>query len=142
MNLVDDDGIPVDFFQVGTVLRGLERVEGDNDAWEVRKRVAGSRQLLTDLLDAHRVQAHERDGKPRPHLLLHLFHDVLRRDDKNALAAPAPDELGEDHTHLERLTQTDRVGDEHARAQVVIAECLSHRCVLILQRVHQHVRGH
>src|SRR5699024_8431286 len=78
VNLVDDDGIPVDFFQVGAVLRGLERVEGDNHAWEVRKRVAGSRQLLPDLLDAYRVQAHERDGKPRPHLLLHLFHDVLR----------------------------------------------------------------
>ena len=125
--------------QVGQVLVALERVDRDDDALEVAERVAGGGQLLPDPLDPERVQPDERDREPRPHLALHLLEDVPGRDDQDPLAAPAPDQLGQDHADLQRLAEPDRVGEQDARAQVRLVQRLADGGLLVAERVGEHV---
>ena len=116
VRLVDDDGVPPLLAQARVVAVGLQRVDRDDHALEVGERVAGGRQLLPDPLDAGRVQPHERQREPRPHLVLHLLQHVPRRDDEDALAPAPPDQLGEDHADLEGLAEPDGVGQQDAGA--------------------------
>ena len=60
------------------------------------------------------------------------------RDDEDALAAAAADQLGEDHADLERLAEADRVGEQDARAQVLRVERLAHGRLLVGERVGEH----
>ena len=64
--------------QVRRVAVALQRVDRDDHPLVVGERVAGGRQLLPDPLDAGRVQPHERQREPRPHLVLHLLQHVPR----------------------------------------------------------------
>lgn len=142
VDLIDDHGIPADLLQLRAILRRLERVHGDDDAWEVGKGVLRCRQFLADLLDALAVQAHQRDGETRPQFLLELLHDVLGRDDEDALSPAAADELRQDHADLQRLAQTDGIREQNARADALIGERRLHGGELIIQRVRQHLRGY
>lgn len=62
----------------------------------------------------------QRDGKARPQLLLELLHDVLRRNDEDALSPAAADELCQDHADFQRLAQTHGICKQHARADALI----------------------
>ena len=82
-----------------------------------------------------RVEAHERDGEARPELVLELLEDRPGGDDEDPLAAPAADELGEDHADLERLAEADAVGDEQPRPGLL--ERHRDRALLVLELVQQ-----
>ena len=90
----------------------LERVDGDDDPIEVVERVHARRDLGLHPLDAHRVQAHERDREAAPKLLLELRQDRLHCDDKDASATPSSDEFGEQHANLDRLPESHAVGHQ------------------------------
>ena len=127
VDLIHDHGIPADLLQLRAVLRALQRVHGDDNPREIRERIAASRQFLADLLNAVRIQAHQRDGETRPEFLLKLLHDVLRGDHQDALTAAAADELCEDHADFQSFTQADGVGNEHAGAEVIVGKSFLHR---------------
>src|SRR6266511_1157194 len=74
--------------------------------------VAGGGDLLADPLDALGVEPDQGNREARPQLVLELLEDVPGSDHQDAVAAPAPHQLGEHHADLERLAQADRVGDE------------------------------
>ena len=107
VGFVDDDCVPVLAFEVGAVLFVLLGVNGDDGALEKGKRIARRGELLTHALTAGRVEANERQGEPRPHLVLHLFEHVVRRHDEDAVAAAATHELGQHHGSAD----TDRDAD-------------------------------
>lgn len=67
--------------------------------------------------------------------MLELLEDVPRRDHQDPLAPPPPDQLGEDHPHLERLAQAHGIRDEQARPDV--RERLVDRPLLVLQVVEE-----
>ena len=98
-------------------LEVLERVDRDDDPLVVGERVAGGRDLLADPLDALGVEPDQGDRETGPQLVLELLEDVPRGDHQDALAAAAPDQLGEDHADLERLAEADRVGDQQPRPE-------------------------
>ena len=136
--LVDDDGIPVDRLEAVAVLAGvLQRIDRDDHPLVIRERIAAGRDLLANALDAHRVQTNQWDGEARPQFVLELLQDVLRRDDQDAVAPAASDQLREDHPDFERLAQADGVGDEQAGLQRF--ECHLCRPPLVRQRVEQGV---
>ena len=101
VRLVDDDRVPVHGVEVLAVpALVLERVDGDDDPLVVGERVAASRDLPLDPVDADRVQADERDREPGPQLELELLEDLLRGDDEDPVAAAAADQLGQDEADL------------------------------------------
>src|SRR5690625_5018300 len=73
MRFVDDYSVPSTALQMRPVPWSLERVARNECSVEVGKRGARSRASVTDRLDTHREQAHKRQGKARPHLVLHLL---------------------------------------------------------------------
>ena len=111
--------IPAHLFQLRAALRGLERIHGHDDAREVSKGVLRCRQLLANLLNALAIQTDQRDGEERLQLLLELLHNVLRRNDGDALSPTAADELRQDHANLQCLTQANSICEQHARANAL-----------------------
>ncbi len=55
--------------------------------------------------------------------VLELFEDVARGDDEDLVALAAADQLRQDHPDLERLAETDGVGDQQAGAEAGRAPC-------------------
>ena len=141
MRLVDDDGVPVHVVEVlAEAAHVLQRVDGDDDPLVVRERVAASRDLPLDSLDADRVQADERDREPRPQFQLELLKDLLRGDDEDAVAASPSDELGEDEADLQGLAESHDVREEDARPQVLEGEFGG--ALLVGERVEKEAVGH
>ena len=66
---------------------------------------------------------------------------MARADDEDAFTTATADELGQNHAALERLTETDRVGQQNAGAQMFRVEGLLHGGVLIRQRICQGAVG-
>ena len=122
--LVDDDGVPVTVVQVLLVLLLLlQGVDGDNDLVEVVEGVLVRRDLRLDPLDAHRVEADQRDGEAGPELGLELGEDALEGDDQDALAAAAPDELREQDADLDGLAEADAVRHQDAGTELAQGLC-------------------
>ena len=141
VDLVDDDGVPLHVAQLRPELRRFQGVDGDNDPGEVGERVTGSRQLLTDFLDTHRIQADQWNGEPGPELLLELLHDVLRGDDEDTFTPATPDQLREDHADLQGLTQSHRVRQENTGAHVRRVQRPVYRRQLVVQWISEHAGG-
>ena len=71
--------------------------------------------------------------------MLELFEDVARGDDEDLVALAAADQLRQDHPDLERLAETDRVGDQQARAET--GQRLVGGAALVLEAVQELVLG-
>ena len=120
---------------VPVAARVLERVDRDDDPLVVGERVAGGGDLLADPLDALGVEPDQGNREARPQLVLELLEDVPGSDHQDAVAAPAPHQLGEHHADLERLAQADRVGDEQPWPQRL--ERSLDRAALVLELVEE-----
>ena len=98
--------------------RVLDRVDRDDDAVEVRERVAAGRDPLPKSLDALGVQSDKRYARAAPELVLDLVEDVARDDGEDPRRAAAALELGQQHCDLDRLAEPDRVRHEQARLKL------------------------
>jgi len=133
--LVDHDRVPVALLEEPAILLVLlERVDRDDHAVEVEKRVVVGRDLALHALQAHRVEAHQRDGEARPELLLKLLEHALQRHHQDAAPAPAPDQLREEDSDFDGLAEAHGVGDEEARAR--LRERLGRGHELVARAVH------
>ncbi len=120
VGFVDDDGVPMDVLQPRPVAaRVLQRVHGDDHTLVIGERVASGRDPPLDAGDARAVQADQREGEPRPHLVLELFQDGCGRDDEDAFASAPADQFAEQHSDLQGLAQPHHVTDQEARTQRV-----------------------
>ncbi len=96
MGLIDDDDVPIAFFEVDAEIAFLFQGVHRNDGLIVIVEWVGvSRNILADALDAGAVEAHERNGEARPQLLLELSHHGLRCDNEDAFAFAETDRIGE-----------------------------------------------
>jgi hypothetical protein len=77
------------------------------------------------------------NGCAGPQLELHLLQHVPERYHKNPLAAASTNQLRQDHPDLQRLAETDGVGQQDARSELVRIERLAHRGQLVGQRICQ-----
>ena len=110
---VDDDDIPVALLQVLAVFEVLfERVDGDDGAIKVVKRVVVGRYGVADTLQANRVEPGERDGKALPHFALKLRQHRFHREHQNALATVATDQFGDQYAGANGFAQADRIGNQ------------------------------
>ena len=98
MAFIYDDNVPPCQAEVIAVLQiGFQRVHRNDGPVEVVEGVVIRRNQVPNALQSHRVESNERNGKSRPPFLLELREHALLGDHKDALAAPALDELrGED----------------------------------------------
>ena len=142
VRLVDDHRVPGVLAQVGREPVLLEGVHRDDHPVEVGEGVAGRRQFLLDPLHPDRVEPHERDREPAPHLVLHLLQHVAGANDQDALTASASDQLRQDHADLERLAQPDRVGQQQPGPDRFGTQRPPDGRMLVLQRVCEGVHGY
>lgn len=98
--------------------RVLQRVDGHDDPPIKAERVPRGGQLLPDPLDPLGVQPHQRDGEPRPQLVLELLQHRPRGHYQDPLAPATLDQFGQHDADLQRLPEPDRIGDQHPGAQV------------------------
>ena len=117
VDLVDHDDVPLHLLQLRPILRLLKSVHRHDHPGEIRERIPARRQLLPHLLNAHRVQAHQRNGEPRPHLLLELLQHMPRSHHENPRTPTAANQLRDDHSDLEGLAQADGVGKQNPCAK-------------------------
>jgi hypothetical protein len=141
VGLVNDYRVPVQLAELGPVAGAFQRIHRDDGALVVREGIARGRDFLPDLLDAGGVEADERQGKPAPELMLHLFQHVARGNDEDAFAAAAFDQLAEDHADLEGLAEAHRVRDQDARPDVLGVQGLRDGDLLVLEVPRQHAGG-
>ncbi len=64
---------------------------------------------------------------------------MLRRDHQDPLAAPASDQLREEHPDLQRLAETHHVRDQYPRLRVLHRQCQLRRPQLVDLLVHEEV---
>ena len=123
VGLVDDHRVPAGVLEeVAVAADVLEGVDGDDDAVVDLEGVLVGRDAQAQLGDARGVQPHERDVEAVPQLRLELGEHGLAGEHQDAVAAAAPDQLGEDHPHLDGLAEADRVGEQQPRAELVEGE--------------------
>lgn len=115
VGLVDDDDVPVGILQIGAVFGILlKRIHGDDAFVKIMERIVVGGDLLPYTVQAHRIQAGQRDGKTGPQFFLELGHHAFDRDHKDASAPAATDELGQQYAALQRFTQAHGIRDEQA----------------------------
>ena len=136
LRLVDDDDVPIRVLEmraVGDVV--LQRIDGDDRLVVIKEWVVVRRELGADLADLCGVERDERDREAVPELFLKLRHHGFSRDDEDAFAFAAQDELAHEDAGFERLAKADNVGDEDAQAQ--LAERERRRRQLVRQGIHR-----
>jgi hypothetical protein len=133
--LIDDDDVPPGVFQIIPVLKiVLERIDRDDGAVVVVERVVIAGDAVAHPLQADRIQPHQRDRKTAPEFLLELGQHALERNHQDALPAPALDQLGGENARLERLSQTDGIGNQDPLARLL--EGLQRGIELIGHEIH------
>ena len=67
--------------------------------------------------------------------MLHLFQDMAWGDDQDPVAPTPANQLGQDHPDFHRLTQTNRVGQQNPRPEIVRVEGPTNRCPLVIKLI-------
>lgn len=115
VRLVDQDDVPVRFFQERAVLGALlQRIDRDDRAVDVEERVVPARNARHEALQAVAVKARQRNRETVPEFLLKLLEHRLDSKNENSLPATARDQFGDENPRFERFADTDRVGNQDA----------------------------
>ncbi len=113
MGLVNDDQIPVRLLDRGANLAVLlQRVDRDDRSVELVEHVVVCGDLIAHPPDGRAVEARQRDREAGPELLLKLPQHGAGGDDENPVGPTPEDQLGGDQAGLQRLAETDVIGEQ------------------------------
>src|SRR5271157_3881245 len=118
--LIDDHTVPSRVLQEMAIAADiLQRVDADDDAVVYLEGILVCGYTEPQFRNAGGVKSYERDAESIPQLRLELSQHGLLRQHSYAIGPAAAHQLGQNHTHLYSLAETDSIAQQQSGAKLL-----------------------